>query len=149
MHEFWENLFDGGAIWGLEPSVSAIKISKEFAKNEYKNILIPGFGYGRNLKPFAEKHISVTGIEISKSAIKQARLFGINIPIHNASVLDMPLDKSTYDGIYCYALLHLFNEVERNLFINSCFNQLKLNGEMVFLVVSPESEFKFVTTYTS
>jgi predicted SAM-dependent methyltransferase len=48
----------------------------------------------------------------------------------------MPFDDSVYDGIYCYALIHLLNQKERRQFLKSCFNQLRDGGLMVFITVS-------------
>jgi hypothetical protein len=48
----------------------------------------------------------------------------------------MPFDSKKYDGIFCYALIHLLNKVERKAFLNSCFNQLVHNGLMIFVVAS-------------
>lgn len=40
-----------------------------------------------------------------------------DIPIHLGSVTDMPFDNRLYDGIFCYALIHLLNKTERKKFI--------------------------------
>ena len=133
-------MFKGGNIWGNKATDSAIQVANEFKKLGFENILIPGIGYGRNAKPFSEKGIHVSGIEISRSAIKVARANGFTFPIYHGSVLDMPYGKSQYDGIYCYALLHLFDKNDRLTFIKNCYNKLNFKGQMVFVVVSPESE---------
>lgn len=47
-----------------------------------KNILIPGIGYGRNAQVFRENGMSVTGIEISQTAIDLAKKhFGDDLTI--------------------------------------------------------------------
>lgn len=56
-------------IWGFEPTLSAIFAKDYFVRLGIKNVLIPGVGYGRNAKLFIEHGMSVTGIEISKTAI--------------------------------------------------------------------------------
>lgn len=101
--------------------------------------MIPGIGYGRNAKVFIDNGINVTGIEISKTAIDLARQNGLNISIFNGSVIDMPFDNKLYDGIFCYALIHLLNNQERNKFIKDCYNQLKPNGYMIFTTISKEA----------
>lgn len=141
MKEFWESKFiDEQTTWGFEPSDSAIYAKEFFLKNKVKNILIPGIGYGRNAKIFCNNGINVTGIEISKTAIDLAKTeYELDIKIHNGSVTEMPFDKKLYDGIFCYALIHLLNSRERKKFINDCFNQLKPNGYMIFSVVSKKA----------
>lgn len=104
-----------------------------------KDILIPGIGYGRNAKVFIDNGIDVTGIEISKTAIELAKQSGLTIRYIHGSVTDMPFDNKLYDGIFCYALIHLLNEREREKFIKDCYNQLKPNGYMIFITISKEA----------
>jgi SAM-dependent methyltransferase len=140
MVEFWEAKFkEEGAMWKFEPSDSAIMALDIFKQNQINKILIPGFGYGRNAKLFYDSGFTITGIEISKSAIDLAKTYGLNCNIHHGSVLSMPFDNECYDGIFCYALIHLLNRKERKIFLNSCFNQLKAGGIMIFSVVSKNS----------
>jgi SAM-dependent methyltransferase len=150
MSEFWDNKFQEiGTSWSLEPADSAIQTSKLFTENNLKTVLIPGVGFGRNAKPFLETGIEVTGIEISKTAIDLARENGLDFPIHHGSVLKMPLDKEKYDGIFCFALLHLFNQTDRRKIMQKCFAQLQDGGWMVFFVASDKNKLfgkgKFVS----
>jgi len=137
MSEFWDEMFRKiGVTWRFEPVDSAIFASDLFAQNEFHKILIPGVGFGRNAKPFLEKGMDVTGIEISETAIRLARENGLDFPIHHGSVAQMPFDDSVYDGIYCYALIHLLNQNERRQFLKNCYNQLRGGGLMVFITAS-------------
>ena len=138
MPEFWESSFkDKQAMWGFDPADSAIATADLFRKRGLTKILIPGFGYGRNAKVFTDAGFDVTGIEISKTAIDIAKKhFGNRFTIYNGSVSDMPFDQELYDGIFCYALLHLLNTEQRNKLILDCYNQLRLNGYMVFVAIS-------------
>lgn len=52
----------------------------------------------------------------------------------------MPYGKSLYDGIFCYALLHLLNQNDRRQFLKKCFDQLQPGGMMVFIVASKENK---------
>jgi len=137
MTEFWDEMFRKiGSAWTFEPTDSAFQTSDLFASEKIKNVLIPGIGFGRNAKPFLEKGMDVTGIEISETAIRLARENGLKISIHHGSVSEMPFDDSFYDGIYCYALIHLLNQNERRRFLKNCYNQLRDGGIMVFITVS-------------
>jgi SAM-dependent methyltransferase len=108
-----------------------------FAENNIKDILIPGIGYGRNAKLFADSGMQVTGIELSKTAIELARTRGkLDIPIYHGSVAAMPFDNRLYEGIFSYALIHLLNRAERKKFIGDCFRQLKPGGYMIFSTIS-------------
>jgi SAM-dependent methyltransferase len=140
MAEFWESSFiEKQTMWGFEPSDSAILTKDFFIENKVKDILIPGIGYGRNAKVFIDNGINVTGIEISKTAIDLARQSGLDIGIYHGSVTDMPFDDKLYDGIFCYALIHLLNDSERKKLIEDCYNQLKPNGYMIFTTVSKKA----------
>ena len=140
MIEYWDSRFkEEGALWKFEPSDSAIIALDLFKSNGINKILIPGFGYGRNAKLFYDNGFNVTGIEISKSAIDLAKSNGLDCLIHHGSVVLMPFDSEQYNGIFCYALLHLLNKTERRFFLKSCFNQLKSGGLMIFTVVSKQA----------
>jgi len=141
MTNYWESKFlNGGAVWGYEPSESAMISAEEFKKKGLNNILIPGFGYGRNARHFIEKGFNITGIEISGSAINVARANRIDCTIHHGSVTSMPFDGKVYDAVFCYALIHLLNKRERKHFLNSCYSQIKINGLMIFIVTSKVTE---------
>ena len=142
MTEFWEASFrDKKEMWGLEATESAKTTAKQFRKAGYSEVLIPGFGYGRNAKAFAELEMSVTGIEISETAINLAHQhFGNHLAIHHGSVTDMPFDNNTYDGIFCYALIHLLGQKEREHLIKTCYEQLNPGGTMVFVAISTNTQ---------
>ncbi len=138
MSEFWEeNFVKNQEMWGFSPALSAELTRDFFIEKGLKNILIPGIGYGRNAQTFVDSGMSVTGIEISKTAIEMARKhYGAEMLIHHGSVTDMPFDNKQYDGIFCYALIHLLNEKERAKLIADCYQQLAEGGYMVFAVVT-------------
>ncbi len=133
---YWDSIFNDGAIWAFYPAESAILASKYFHQHNISTILIPGVGYGRNCDPFIAKGMELTGIEISQKAIETARLNNLTFPIIHGSVLNMPFSSTKYNGIYCYSLLHLFNRSERKTFLQNCYNQLTPKGKMIFVVVS-------------
>lgn len=139
--EFWEKSFiEKQEMWGFEPSNSAVLTKDFFLQQSVKNILIPGIGYGRNAQIFSDNGITVTGIEISQTAIEMARKhYGTEMIIYHGSVTAMPYDNCQYDGIFCYALIHLLDSSEREKLIRDCYNQLAENGYMVFTAISKEA----------
>jgi len=141
MKEFWEeNFIEKQAMWGFQPADSAIRSKDFFLANGLRNILIPGIGYGRNAQVFVSSGMDVTGIEISKAAIELARKhYGTKMTIHHGSVTDMPFDTNEYDGIFCYALIHLLDGKERSKLIADCYKQLAKNGYMVFTAITKEA----------
>lgn len=143
MAELWETHFaQKQLIWGSEPTESAQLASDYFAQLGIKDVLIPGVGYGRNAKGFLAHGMTVTGIEISETAISLAKSqLGLDIPIHHGSVTDMPFDNKQYDGIFCYGLIYLLNPAQRAKLINDCFGQLRSGGCMIFTVISKTASF--------
>lgn len=142
MTEFWEESFKSKQeMWGFEPAYSAVLAKDLFIEHGVKHVLIPGIGYGRNAQVFRDKGLSVTGIEISETAIELARKhYGTDLVIHHGSVTAMPFDNRQYDGIFCYALIHLLDKDERAKLIRDCFNQLAENGYMVFTVITKKAQ---------
>lgn len=139
--EIWETVFaEKQTIWGFEPTLSAIFAKDYFVRLGIKNVLIPGVGYGRNAKLFIEHGMSVTGIEISKTAISLARSrLKLEIPIHHGSVSNMPFDTHQYEGIFCYGLIYLLDTAGRTKLIRNCWDQLATGGAMIFTVISKEA----------
>lgn len=140
--EFWEESFiNKKEMWGWEAAKSAVITKNLFVEKSLKTILIPGFGYGRNAQVFLEQGMTVTGIEISETAIEIARKhFNETLIIHHGSVADMPFDKNIYDGIFCYGLIHLLDESERLKLIKDCYNQLAPNGIIIFTVITKNAQ---------
>jgi len=142
MTEFWEEAFkEKQEMWGFKPAISAILTKDFFIENKVKTVLIPGIGYGRNAQIFRENGMTVTGIEISQTAIDLGQKhFGNDLTIYHGSVTEMPFDNNLYDGIFCYGLIYLLSNNERAKLIQNCYNQLAGNGCMVFTVITKEAK---------
>ena len=70
MTDFWEKAFkEQQEMWGLEPAICTVLAKDFFVEQHIKNVLIPGIGYGRNAAIFMKNGMTVTGIEISQTAI--------------------------------------------------------------------------------
>lgn len=151
MTEFWEkNFIEKKEMWGFKPAQSAVLTKDFFVEKAIKNILIPGIGYGRNAQIFRDNGITVTGIEISKTAIDMARKhYGSDMPIYHGSVTDMPFDDEKYEGIFCFGLIHLLDSRERAKLITDCYNQLSEGGYMVFTAISKDAPTYGKGTYIS
>ncbi len=73
MREYWDRRFTAeGKIWGETPSRSALYALEMFRREGLCEVLVPGSGYGRNSRLFAEAGFQVTGVEISESAYRMA-----------------------------------------------------------------------------
>lgn len=142
MAEFWEEAFkDKEEMWGFEPANSTVLAKDFFVGHQIKNILIPGIGYGRNAKIFMDNGMTVTGIEISQTAIDLAKKhFGNDLTIYHGSVTEMPFDDKLYDAVFCYGLIYLLDYNERKKLIQDCFNQLTEKGFMIFTAITKDAQ---------
>ena len=142
MTEFWEEAFKNKQeMWGLEPAKSTVLTKDLFIKHNVKSVLIPGIGYGRNAQIFRDNEMTVTGIEISQTAIDLAHNhFGNDLMIYHGSVTEMPFDDKLYDGIFCYGLIYLLDKAEREKLIQDCHNKLTENGFMVFTTITKQAQ---------
>lgn len=142
MTEFWDEAFkEKQEMWGLEPAKSTVLTKDFFAQQKIKNVLIPGIGYGRNAQIFIDSGMTVTGIEISQTAIDLAQKhFGKDLNIYHGSVTEMPFDDKLFDGIFCYGLIYLLDKDERKKLIQDCFSQLTENGFMVFTAITKDAQ---------
>ncbi|MES2726319.1 MAG: class I SAM-dependent methyltransferase [Bacteroidota bacterium] len=141
MTEFWEEAFkDKQEMWGLNPAKSTVITKDFFVEQKVKSVLIPGIGYGRNAQIFRDNGMTVTGIEISETAIELGKKhFGNEMKIYHGSVTEMPFDNNLYDGIFCYGLIYLLDKSERTKLIQDCYNQLTENGFMVFTAITKQA----------
>jgi len=137
--EFWDRRFnEEGKVWGELPSKSAHHAMELFRRHDIKSILIPGSGYGRNTRLFSSSGFNGTGIEISGTACNLAKQFDPASRVYEGSVLNMSFVPGTFDAIYCYNVLHLFCENDRELFIQECIEKLGEPGLAFFTVFSEE-----------
>ncbi len=141
MTEFWEEAFKNKQeMWGLSPANSTVITKDFFVEQKVQSVLIPGIGYGRNAQIFRDNGMTVTGIEISETAIELSKKhFGSEMKIYQGSVTDMPFDNNLYDGIYCYGVIYLLDKDERVKLIQDCYNQLTENGFMVFTAITKQA----------
>lgn len=141
MTEFWEEAFKNKQeMWGLSPANSTVITKDFFVEQKVQSVLIPGIGYGRNAQIFRDNGMTVTGIEISETAIELSKKhFGSEMKIYHGSVTDMPFDNNLYDGIYCYGVIYLLDKDERVKLIQDCYNQLTENGFMVFTAITKQA----------
>lgn len=111
-----------------------------FTQHKVQSLLIPGSGYGRNTRFFAEHGYAVTGIEVSETALALAQAQDSMSRYVHASLLDDVLTDETFDAIYCFNVLHLFLAAERRDLIRRCRRWLGPDGLAYFVVFSEEEE---------
>ncbi len=140
VEDYWNSRFKAGKVWGSEASGTAFIASEYFKKLKKSDILVIGSGYGRNTNYFYANGFNVEGIEYSKDGVEIARNDNPSIVYYHGSAFDMPLSDKKYSAIYCYNVIHLFMEHDRELLISLCGEVLEEGGVMFFSAFSDEDE---------
>lgn len=140
---YWNERFRReGKIWGEMPSITVDIAIRYFTINNIHDVLVPGSGYGRNTEFFAKLGFNVFGIESSEIAYNMAehvnREKRLAIEYKLGDALEMPYNDESFDGIYCFNMLHLFMRKERKIFIDNVYRVLKREGIAVVTVFSDE-----------
>lgn len=136
MDDYWDGRYRaGGKIWGDTPSITASHACRVFLSMGVKSVLVPGIGYGRNARVFLEAGMAVSGIEVSREAV---RILGNDFPgvrCSEGSALDVPFG-GPYDAVYCLNVLHFFRLEGRRAFLGKCLAALREGGPAFFAVLS-------------
>jgi len=145
--DYWEQRFQKeGMVWGNKPSVTVDIAVEYFKEYNVHSVLVLGSGYGRNAEALAKKGFQVLGIDISKTALKIAEKSNkennCGIDYKLGSVLEMSYSRESFDGAYCFNVLHLFQKEDRKKFLEAVYRILKPEG-IVFFTVFSEKELSF------
>lgn len=140
MNSYWqERYLHGGRIWGNEPSPTASLAAALFQRHGVQRVLVPGAGYGRNAGFLARTGFMVTGVEISPEAIRLAAADHPGVTFIQGSFLDAPLKSGSFDAVYCFNILHLFRQADRERFMHRCRDCLR-DGGLAFMAVFSDEE---------
>ena len=131
--QHWEeNFLSKPEMFGLEPSIAAIKALKSFQENNINSIIELGAGLGRDTVFFAKNSIKVEALDYSEESIKSIKIKSNKLNLSNfikSKVFDvrkkLPFENNSIEGcfshmLYCMALSNydienLNNEVCRVL----------------------------------
>ena len=115
--QHWETNFSSKPeMFGLEPSIPAVKATKFFKEKNIKNIVELGAGLGRDTIYFAKNSIKVQALDYSKTAIRsitnkaeKLNLTELIKPKFFDARKKLPFGNNTIDGcfshmLYCMAL---------------------------------------------
>ena len=115
--QYWEASFSSKSeMFGLEPSIAAVKALISFKEQNIKNIVEFGAGLGRDSIYFAQNSINVQALDYSRTAIesinnkaKKLNLAKFIKPKFFDVRKKLPFENNTIDGcfshmLYCMAL---------------------------------------------
>ncbi|MEK7559251.1 MAG: methyltransferase domain-containing protein [Patescibacteria group bacterium] len=104
-------------------------IEKEFAKNS--SLLHAGSGGGQVDEDLL-KNYKITALDISKEALKLYKFYnGNKAKLIQASIFDIPVKASSFDGIYNLGVHEHFTQKENEKILKEFSRILKPNGKIV------------------
>ena len=97
--------------------------------NKKKSILEIGCGNGRDTFFFSKNKINITGIDISRIAIKKNKIKN-NISFQCFDFCKKKILKKNFDYIYARFFIHAINEKQEFFFFKNCIRSTKPNSQI-------------------
>ena len=130
------------------PSLELVRLEQIFFKNKLGHILEYGFGSGCNTEHLLKKGYRVTGIDVSKNAIKfsKQRLKKYKKKVKLLSILKnskkLPFKNDSFDYIVAISVLSLLGSKKKIQYLLSELSRvLKPDGKIILDINSINSEF--------
>lgn len=155
----WDNFYkEDPRILSVQNTDCVNYAVKHFTDANAHNILDLGCGVGRDGIVLADRGFTVTGTDISQRALEHLKNKIQSIPFSlNAIQADarlLPFPGNTFDGIYCFGLLHEFVGTTASSDVAAVINEtarlLKPGGILVLAMLagSPEEGLPHVRLFT-
>jgi ubiquinone/menaquinone biosynthesis C-methylase UbiE len=142
----WQGFYDEDERVITAPTThSARKAVEVFSQRAKRIILDLGCGTGRDTCYLAEKGLFVVGVDLAESGLAIAKRSRKNTTnwVH-ADARQLPFRNASFEGIYCFGLLHEFTgetrESDVRVVMSEVHRVLKSSGVLVLAVLSGESE---------
>ena len=130
------------------PSLELVRLEQVFFKNKFGHILEYGFGSGCNTEHLLKKGYKITGIDVSKNAIKfsKQRLKKYNKKVKLLRLLKnlkkLPFKNDSFDYIVAISVLSLLGSKKKIQYLLSELSRvLKPGGKIILDINSINSEF--------
>ena len=119
---FWEGRYAQGLLYGTEPTSVARRLAEVFRQERVTSILEAGCGSGRDALFYAREGFAVTGLDLSRSALRWAReradRDGLDISLVVGDLCAADLPAGSFDATVAIHLIHLQPEPVRRAMIN-------------------------------
>jgi SAM-dependent methyltransferase len=104
-----------------------------------KRVLEVGVGFGKLLSMLAGSGATVSGIDISQTAIEEARELFVSRKLKGdlrvASALSLPYEAESFDLVYALGLIeHFEDDCDKRKIIKECYRVTKKNGVLLLTV---------------
>lgn len=132
----WDQHYrDGHTPWdqgSAAPSIQEVIDRGGFVTGS--EVLVPGCGYGHDVRAFAAAGLQATGLDLSKAAINQARFVssGEKVTFMQGDLFDPSLPKrKRYDVIWEHTCFCAISVNMREAYVDAIYHLLKLGGVFV------------------
>lgn len=141
INEHFETIYSGDKKeWGNNYSRTASYFANFLKEQNIKQIHLVAAGYGRNISPFL-KDFKVVASDYTTNGVKQLSNIN-NVEAIKYDVFEQ--SSMTYDSLYSYSLLHMFEDIKRrSLIVKNLSNMLNTDGYM--MLVNMSSDIKFTS----
>lgn len=142
----WEQFYhDDPRIAEAPPSRSAHLAAEVFASEGATRILEIGCGAGRDTALLASQGCSVIGVDAAATGLAIARRrVGRVVPLLRTDARRLPLRAASFDGMYCFGLLHEFTGPAADADVSRVMHEirrvLRPGGMLVLAVLAGEPE---------
>ena len=153
-----DNLKKDVGILAALPSQSAKNAAVTFLQRGIHHILDVACGVGRDTFFFNEQGLSPIGVDASFNGLKAAYQFkmtpGAMVEFVTADARCLPFEDASFDGIYCFGLLHEFVGADKDDNMRRVVAEIKrllcTNGVLVVAVLAgnPEGGLPQVQLFT-
>jgi SAM-dependent methyltransferase len=142
-------------FYGEDPGIAAIQPSRcvqwaveQFRQRGARRVLDLGCGAGRDTAVLAQYLPAVIGVDAAEAGLvlasRQAILQQRRTPLLQADARYLPFQPASFDGVYCFGLLHEFvgarAEDDVQHVMNSVHAALKPGGVLILAVLAGEAE---------
>jgi ubiquinone/menaquinone biosynthesis C-methylase UbiE len=142
----WQGFYDEDERVITAPTThSARKAVEVFSQRDKRIILDLGCGTGRDTCYLTEKGLFVVGVDLAESGLAIAKRSRKNTTywVH-ADARQLPFSNASFEGIYCFGLLHEFTGETRESDVRVVMNEirrvLKSSGVLVMAVLAGDPE---------
>ncbi len=146
----WQQLYleKRDEVVSVAPSYCAQNATRIFIENSKRSILDLGCGIGRDTFHLAASNLSVVGVDAAESGLMIANRHKEtkqrNPVFARADARTLPFPDASFEGVYCFGMLHEFTEVTREQDIGAVMKEidrvLAPQGLLILAVLSGEPE---------
>ncbi len=145
----WQQFYsDDPGIGAIQPSHCVQRAVEQFRQQRASVVLDLGCGAGRDTAVLAQHLPVVVGVDAAEAGLmlasQQAILQERRVPLLQADARRLPFRPASFDGVYCFGLLHEFvgeqagEDVRRVM--DGVHAVLRLGGVLILAVLAGEAE---------